>query len=437
MVINADLEEILAKALEETRGPDGQVNLAEIQRRTGVSRKRLRRWKDDGFHLKPDKRGRKPGSVKLKGYTEIIDGLLAQGIRNRDVVLRELQKAGFDGGRTIVGDYIASHLDLLPAPRALVAPQGEYTRRWYTESGDCYQMDWGFVDVEDTERRKWKCACFVMVCHHCGYRYIEFFPNSRQENLFIGMLHAFSVMGVAKRILTDNMKSVTLGRDEYRNIIWNAAYNEFQQAVGFKTDLCKVAHPFTKGKVERLVRYVKDNFIPGRTFYNCNELNSQALQWCQERNACLSKSVGLIPLQAHQAEGTRFFSETDMPVLIPFLAPRRKLAFDRFVEYEGRRYGVPASYKRKVVRVMRLRERLTLLDVIDFHELYTYTVDWAHADKRCPGQWDYGSLPEPEEMPTAPVGSIMMMDEETSLADTDDLSRFSLLAAIAEEAGNE
>ena len=410
MVINADLEEILAKALEETRGPDGQVNLAEIQRRTGVSRKRLRRWKDDGFHLKPDKRGRKPGSVKLKGYTEIIDGLLAQGIRNRDVVLRELQKAGFDGGRTIVGDYIASHL---------------------------YQMDWGFVDVEDTERRKWKCACFVMVCHHCGYRYIEFFPNSRQENLFIGMLHAFSVMGVPKRILTDNMKSVTLGRDEYRNIIWNAAYNEFQQAVGFKTDLCKVAHPFTKGKVERLVRYVKDNFIPGRTFYNCNELNSQALQWCQERNACLSKSVGLIPLQAHQGEGTRFFSETDMPVLIPFLAPRRKLAFDRFVEYEGRRYGVPASYKRKVVRVMRLRERLTLLDVIDFHELYTYTVDWAHADKRCPGQWDYGSLPEPEEMPTAPVGSIMMMGEETSLADTDDLSRFSLLAAIAEEAGNE
>ena len=32
MVIDTNLEEILAKALEETRGPDGQVNLAEIQR---------------------------------------------------------------------------------------------------------------------------------------------------------------------------------------------------------------------------------------------------------------------------------------------------------------------------------------------------------------------------------------------------------------------
>ena len=60
------------------------------------------------------------------------------------------------------------------------------------------------------EGRLWKCACFVMVCHHCGFRYIEFFPNSMQESLFIGMLHAFSVMGVPRRVLTDNMKSVTL-----------------------------------------------------------------------------------------------------------------------------------------------------------------------------------------------------------------------------------
>ena len=126
-----------------------------------------------------------------------------------------------------------------------------------------------------------------------------------------------------------------------------------------------------------------------------------------------------------------------MPDLIPFLAPRRKRALGRFVEYEGRRYGVPASYKGKIVRVMRLRERLTLLDVIDFHELYTNTVDWAHTDKRCPGQWDYGSLPEPDERPTAPVRSIMTMCEETSPVDTDDFSRFSLLAAIAQEAGNE
>lgn len=49
-----------------------------------------------------------------------------------------------------------------------------------------------------------------MVCHHCGQRYVEFFPNAKQENLFIGMIHSFRYMGIPKYVLTDNMKSVVL-----------------------------------------------------------------------------------------------------------------------------------------------------------------------------------------------------------------------------------
>ena len=44
-----------------------------------------------------------------------------------------------------------------------------------------------------------------MVCHHCGSAHVEFFPNARQENLLIGMLHAFSALGVPATVLTDNI----------------------------------------------------------------------------------------------------------------------------------------------------------------------------------------------------------------------------------------
>lgn len=280
MVERDDLETILARVLEETKRADGTVNLKEIERCTGVSYKRLRKWKDDGYRLLPDRRGRAAGSVKLLGYTDTIDGLLRNGVANSVVIADLIRKDGYAGGLSIVKDYIREHRDLVPLPRVVAVPRPEHVRRWYTEAGDCYQMDWGFVMVEDEEGRLWKCACFVMVCHHCGFRYIEFFPNSMQESLFIGMLHAFSVMGVPRRVLTGNMKSVTLGRDANDNVVWNAGYDAFQRLVGFETTLCKVAHPYTKGAVERLVRYVKGNFIPGRRFYNCNELNRQALAWC-------------------------------------------------------------------------------------------------------------------------------------------------------------
>ena len=68
-------------------------------------------------------------------------------------------------------------------------------------------MDWGFVNVDTDNNTSYKVACFAMICHHCGERYIEFFPNAKQENLFIGMIHAFKRIGVPDHVLTDNMKN--------------------------------------------------------------------------------------------------------------------------------------------------------------------------------------------------------------------------------------
>ena len=74
-----------------------------------------------------------------------------------------------------------------------------------------------------------KCACFAMICHHCGQCYIEFFPNAKQENLFIGMIHAFRYMGIPKYILTDNMKSVVIKRDFEGQPIWQKDYEDFMK----------------------------------------------------------------------------------------------------------------------------------------------------------------------------------------------------------------
>ena len=221
---------------------------------------------------------------------------------------------------------------------------------------------------------------------------------------------------------------MTLGRDANGNIEWNAEYDAFQRTVGFKTDLCKVAHPFTKGAVERLVRYVKENFLAARRFYNCNDLNRQALAWCVQKNQMVTKSRGLVPCEVHPGEGTRILTEDMKPMLIPYLAPVRRLSFDRYVQYEGRRYGVTSSYVKRVARVMRDYERLHVIDCDDYMEVASYDVDWAKADKPCPGQWDYGMVDQPEEHPTAPVRSTLRI--ATDAATSNDLSRFSLFAAI-------
>ena len=419
MVNENDLEKILAYELERIK-EQGQtkVNLAEIGRRTGISRAVLRRWKSNGYEVRSSgRRGRPGGSVKLAPFADVIEEMLRSGVSNSSVIMSRLRALGYGGGLTIIKEYVSSHRDLVPAERILAVPEKNRGRRYSTERGDCFQMDWGFVNVVDMLGNIWRCACFAMVCHHCGFRFVEFFPNARQENLFIGMIHAFSVMGLPQRVLTDNMKSVVIRLDAMGNAVFNHDYDEFQKQLGFRTELCKVAHPYTKGTVERLVRYVKDNFVQGRAFINVSDLNAQVFDWCMEKNGNLLRERGLIPNDEHAQEKACMPCLSDPLPLLEYLAPLRSISFDGFVEYEGRRFGVPLSYTAKKARVLRNRDILQVLSV-DGVLLSEYRVDWSMRSKTCPGQWD---TEMPEEHPTAPVKAVMHIRSGKA---TDRFSRF-------------
>ena len=77
--------------------------------------------------------------------------------------------------------------------------------------------------------------------------------------------------------------------------IWQKDYENFMKTVGFETKLCKPRHPFTKGKVERLVRFVKDYFLVDRVFSNITDLNRQALDWCNYQNNIYHRATDTNP----------------------------------------------------------------------------------------------------------------------------------------------
>ena len=401
--------DIIAQAIEEMKSEQGenfslnQINLAELQRRTGISRAKLRRLKQNGFTEVPHAlQGRKSRQTILTGYTAILDDMLRRGITNSAVCLERLQAVGFPGGRTTVKDYIASHKYLVPAKRQLVAPQGNRGRRFTTEPGEAYQMDWGFTKVLDYDGSEYNVACFAMVCHHCGQRYIEFFPNAKQESLFIGMLHAFAYMGVPKYVLTDNMKSVVLHRDLDGNPVWQKDYESFMKTVGFRTKLCKPRHPFTKGKVERLVRFVKENFLLDRVFWNITDLNRAALEWCEQQNNTYHRATDGVPNTEHIQACARVVPELVFtPEFLFYLCPERKISFDGFVNFEGRRFGVPFHYRGTTARVMRKDDMIYIYSA-DMKQLLTsHDVTWNKRDRYCSDQ--YAALQQPEEFPTMPV----------------------------------
>ena len=412
-----DLQEILTQAINAMKtelgdkfDPDS-INLADLERRTGITRARLRRLKANGFIVKPHGRtGKKATTTVLTGYTGIIDDLLGKGVTNSSVCLEHIRSHGYSGGLTAVKDYISAHPELVPAKRQLIAPQGNRGRRYSTGPGESYQMDWGFTNVETMSGQTWRLAVFAMICHHCGQQYIEFFPNAKQENLFIGMLHGFAYMGVPQYILTDNMKSVVVCRDADGHPVWQQDYESFMKTVGFRTKLCKPRHPFTKGAVERLVRFVKENFLAGRVFGTITDLNYEAWRWCDKQNNLYHKAVDCIPHKRHTISCMKNAAVIkDTFDVRKYLCPVRCISFDGFVTYEGRRFGVPYSYVHHTCRVQREDFTLYVYDLELRKVLITHDVTWSRKDSFCKGQF---ADAQPEERPSVPVKISIAQKEE-------------------------
>lgn len=387
----------------KTQGKD-IWNITALERETGISRPTLRKYRDGGFKAHGNKGKRKLDTL-IFPYEQLIDEMIKGGNGNAHSIFRELKMFNYTGSLSTVKNYVYPRKYLLPnVVRNTKVSPGNRGRRYKMNSGECFQMDWGFVKVKDENGKEHQFSIFVMVCAFCSKRYIEFFTNAKQENLFIGMIHGFKYLGgIPEKIMTDNMASVVT-KHQGKEPIWNKNYKEFMAIFGFKTILNKCRHPFTKGRVERAVRYVKTSFIPNRTFSHLGDLNNQAIQWCDDANKLPHTITKEIPNKIHSKEKFAIAFPFD-EVMFEYLAVKRDIAFDGCLNYEGYRYGTPFTYNLKHAYVMRNGSIVTIYGV-DRKLIATHNLDWITREYFLDNQWEIKDAylsSQPEEEPTSPI----------------------------------
>lgn len=405
------LQEIIDNALAEMAEEAGgtldpsRANLAAFCRKTGPARPEARTLKKKGFKVTPHGRcGMKARVTVLTGFTDTIDELLRGGVTNSSVCLDRIRERGYEGGLTTVKDHVAGHRYLVPARRRSAAvPQGSRGRRSRTRPGEAYQVDWGFVNVEDWLGGACRIACLALVCHHCGTSYVEFFPNARQENPSVGMARAFMLMGVPEWVSADNMRSVVIRRDSDGRPVWQADYATSVACVGLETRLCRPRHPLAKGRVERLIRFVKENFLAGRTYENVTQLNASAPGWRPAQGSRYRKALDCVPLEEHARSCSARAALPEMTnELSTCLCPRRRTGFDGLAGHGGRRFGVPYWYPGRSCRVSREGRYPRIYSDDLLRELAAREAAWSRRGGLCEGQYADG---RPEEAPSVPAAA--------------------------------
>jgi hypothetical protein len=150
-------------------------------------------------------------------------------------------------------------------------------------------------------------------------------------------------------MLTDQMKTVILGMGDDRKPGWHPLFEDFAATVGMVPKVCRVRRPQTKGKVERAVQFIVQNFMPGRQFTDLENLNRQARQWCDEQNQRIHGTTGERPIDRLAQEQLGTLPPADR--LAKYRFEVRKASRDGFVSYDGVRYGVPWMYSGREVKV--------------------------------------------------------------------------------------
>lgn len=141
-------------------------------------------------------------------------------------------------------------------------------------------MDWGHFGKLSIGRASRPLMAFVMVLSYSRRIFLRFFLDARMENFLRGHEAAFQAFGGVPRVLLyDNLKSAVLERvgDAIR---FHPTLLAFAGHYRYEPRPVAVARGNEKGRVERAIRYVRDNFFAARAFKDLDDLNAQAQTWC-------------------------------------------------------------------------------------------------------------------------------------------------------------
>ena len=165
-------------------------------------------------------------------------------------------------------------------------------------------------------------------------------------------------------VLVDNQKAAVLAHKNGSQPVFNERFLDLAGHYGFSPRACRPYRARTKGKDERMVGYIKNNFFQRyRSFESWVHLNQLAEQWLREEaDQRLHGTVKEVVSQ-------RFVRE--LPALTPLPAQPydtayrevRHVSWDGYIDVRGNRYSVPSHLTGRVVTVrIGLNDSLRVYD---------------------------------------------------------------------------
>jgi len=138
---------------------------------------------------------------------------------NAQVLLRELRQQGYQGGYTILKDWLQPQQ---------TAGKATAVRRFETPPGQQAQVDWGHLGYLETGGQPIRVWGFVITLGYSRRIWAQAALDQTLGTLLRMHEPAFREWGsIPEEILYDRMKTVWLGNDERGEIVWHPVFLDF------------------------------------------------------------------------------------------------------------------------------------------------------------------------------------------------------------------
>lgn len=296
-----------------------------------------------------------PAETLLAPYLAFIDETLQKYPRLVAPRLFEMVRdRGYSGSLRTLRRYLQT---------ARPDPKREAFLRTETLPGEQAQIDWahvGSMPVPGGERKLW---VFVIVLAYSRAFWAELVLDLDVFSLLRSLVRAAVFFGGNPRQwLFDNAKTVVTER--HGNL---ARFHDQLLALAAEMHvqprLCAVRKPQQKGKVERLIRWLKERFFAARSFHSLAHGNAHLLQFIEQTG-----NQRPHPVYPEQSVSALFEQEQPRLLALPNALPNvdriTPVRADKTasVRFDTNRYSVPAQWVNRTMTLSANDEHIRLLD---------------------------------------------------------------------------
>lgn len=268
-----------------------------------------------------------------------------------------LEPLGWDGGKTILDDYLREVRPLFKAART--------TQRTVYRPGEICQFDvWEPRREIPVGHGQVRLGYVVVACSgysRAGAGALIFSKGT--ADLLAGIRRCLWQLGGLPKTLVWDRQAGIHGHDGCPTEEFAALCGQLKVGWHF----CRPRDPQAKGAVERLQGYAETNFEPGRSFANEIDFQDQLDAWFAKVNARLHRAIRARPID-------RLADELDVMAPLPAVVPdtdRRwvtRVAPDPYVRFDGCDYSLDPDLVGRRVEV-RVSDREVLAVALDTGEL--------------------------------------------------------------------